>query len=336
MTSKRPAKKRGATDDTNPRPDAENAAQGPSDASATPSELTSAPTFRPRGLTPLQQRFAQEYLIDLNGVKAYQRASPDASYGTAGNEAYELLRDPVVGREIQRLMDERATVTGITADRVLFKLWEKATADARELIEYRIGSCRHCWGIYNQYQYTDAEFANAQDKHIREQADKAKKAKGVYEPVPFPEKGGCGYQHDRPPNPECPECWGRGEGMPLLHDTRHYSDGAKALYAGIKITKDGVNVQMHNPVEALQLIGRHLGMWNDKIKLGDTENPLYALIQEIQQQHSTVAIVADDPERRVPGNQVQDVVAKAPKSDAPGASSQRKPGKTAGWKAIKT
>ncbi len=83
-------------------------------------------------------------------------------------------------------MDERAVITGITADRVLFKLWERATADARELVEFRIGSCRHCWGMYHQRQRTDAEFEAAQDKHLREQADKAKKP--GHEPDPFAEK----------------------------------------------------------------------------------------------------------------------------------------------------
>ena len=106
------------------------------------------------------------------------------------------------------------------------------------------------------HEFTDAEFSAAQDRHICEQADKARKKPGC-EAVSFPEKGGCGYQHDGPPKPECPECWGRGQRVPLIHDTRGYSEGAKALYAGIKIIKDGFNAQMHNPAEALQLIGRH-------------------------------------------------------------------------------
>jgi phage terminase small subunit len=292
--------------------------------------VTPIPSFTPKGLTPLQHRFTQEYLVDLSGTKAYLRASPDASYDTAGSEAARLLATPRIAQEIQRLMDERAAITGVTADRVLFKLWERATADVRELVEYRIGSCRYCWGIYNQYQYTDAEFSAAQDKHIREQADKARKKDG-YEPVPFPEKGGCGYVHDRPPNPECPECWGRGQGEPVIHDTRGYSDGAKAIYGGIKLTKDGVNVIVESRTDALQLIGRHLGMWNDKIKVESPEaNPLMALLQQIQEAHSTLPIVHDDPELRGRPGVVDDVVAKPRKTEEPGSSPQRKPSK---WRA---
>src|ERR1035437_131973 len=77
-------------------------------------------------------------------------------------------------------------------------------------------------------------------------------------PASFPEKGVPGYGANRPPNPECRECWGRGEGTPIIHDTRELENGAAMMYAGMKITKEGINVAMHSPFEALQLIGRHL------------------------------------------------------------------------------
>lgn len=285
-------------------------------------ELTPIPAFTPKGLTPLKHRFCQEYLIDLNGTKAYLRASPDVTYDTASVEAYRLLNDPQVSSEIQRLMDERAAITGITADRVLFKLWERATADPRELVEYRIGSCRYCHGLYNQYQYTDAEFSKAQDEHIAAEAKRQKKEGEKYTPRPFAEKGGSGYDPNRPPNPECPECWGDGQGRHVIHDTRHLSSAAASLYAGVKITKEGLNIQMHSPTEALQLIGRHLGMWNDKLKLVDETNPLLALLNEIQAAHSTLPIVHDDPELKRPG-EVQDVESRPastpPEQAAPGA-----------------
>lgn len=236
-----------------------------------------------------------------------------------------MLAIPNVAREIQRLMDERSAITGITADRVLFKLWERATADPRELVEYRIGSCRHCHGLYSQYQYTDAEFSKAQDEHIAKEAKRRKAEKDDFVPREFPEKGGSGFDPNRPPNPDCPECWGDGTGRTIIHDTRQLSPAGVALYAGVKTTKDGLNVQMHSPTEALQLIGRHLGMWNDKVKIVDETNPLQALIQQIQASHSTLPIVHDDPERRDPG-QVQDVEARPvlKKEAAPGAALLKK------------
>lgn len=53
------------------------------------------------------------------------------------------------------------------------------------------------------------------------------------------------------PDPECEACMGDGVSIPWYADTRRLSPGAKALFAGIKQTKDGVQVLMHNRVEAL-------------------------------------------------------------------------------------
>lgn len=125
-------------------------------------------------------------------------------------------------------------------------------------------------------------------------------------PQAFPEKGGPGYDPSRPPNPECPECWGDGKGRVVIHDTRNLEDGEAAFYAGVKVTKDGVHVLTEDRATYLQMVGRHLGMWNDKIGVEVTENPLMALIQQIQQSHSTLPIVHDDPERRKAPD-VQDV-----------------------------
>jgi hypothetical protein len=211
-------------------------------------------------------------------------------------------------------MDERAAITGVTADRVLLRLWNIATADARKLTEYRIGSCRHCWGMYNQYQYTEAEFSAAQDKHIREQAARGRKEKD-FEPAAFPERGGPGYDPSRPPNPECPECWGDGKGRVIVHDTRHLEDGEAGFFAGIRTTKDGMTVLTEDRATYMQMVGRHLGMWNDKVQAPE-ENPLMALIKQIQQEHSTLPIVHDDPERKRPD--IEDVQVK-PQKTAPGA-----------------
>lgn len=291
-------------------------------ADPTDQEDLPPPTAPTKGLTPLQARFANEYIVDLNGTRAYMRARgvekmPDT---TAAAGASILLNTKHVRIEVQRLLDERALVTGITADRVLIRLWEMATADVRELIEHRVGSCRHCWGLYNQYQYTDAEFSQKSDLHIREQADKARKDK-EHKAEPFPEKGGPGFDPNRPPNPECPECWGRGKGMPVINDTRQLSPGAAALYEGIKVTKDGMSVQVADRVRLMELVGRHLGMWNDKLKLsaakpGDDANPLLQLLNHIQQQNAGLPIVHADPEAK-PRADVQDVEAKPA---APGAA----------------
>ena len=37
--------------------------------------------------------------------------------------------------------------------------------------------------------------------------------------------------------------------------------------ASIKQTKEGIELKTHDKIKALELIGRHLGMWNDKLDL---------------------------------------------------------------------
>lgn len=68
-------------------------------------------------LTPKQERFVQEYLIDLNATQAAIRAG--YSERTAGSIGDENLRKPEIAAAVQKAMDERAKKTGITAEYVL-------------------------------------------------------------------------------------------------------------------------------------------------------------------------------------------------------------------------
>ena len=45
----------------------------------------------------------------------------------------------------------------------------------------------------------------------------------------------------------------------------------------------GIRIKMHDKIAALEKLARHLGMFNDKIRLqGDAENPFLAMIQHCQ------------------------------------------------------
>jgi phage terminase small subunit len=71
-------------------------------------------------LTPRQQRFAEEYLVDLNATRAALRAG----YSAKGAEVRgsELLRNRKVAAKIDGLKRERSERTRVTADRVLREL----------------------------------------------------------------------------------------------------------------------------------------------------------------------------------------------------------------------
>lgn len=68
-------------------------------------------------LTPKQEAFCREYLIDLNGTQAAIRAG--YSQRTANEQAARLLAKVSVSSRIQGLMTERAERVQRTADDVL-------------------------------------------------------------------------------------------------------------------------------------------------------------------------------------------------------------------------
>lgn len=71
-------------------------------------------------LTKQQKVFADEYLIDLNGTRAYMVAYPATKKDeTAAANASRLIRNDNVSAYIQTAMDARAKRTEITQDRVL-------------------------------------------------------------------------------------------------------------------------------------------------------------------------------------------------------------------------
>jgi hypothetical protein len=79
------------------------------------------------------------------------------------------------------------------------------------------------------------------------------------------DKGGLGFVGNRDPHPDCPECWGEGVGRPFFTDTRKLGRESLPLYAGVKQTKDGLEIQMHNQTDALDKLARHFGLYKDKL-----------------------------------------------------------------------
>lgn len=71
-------------------------------------------------LTPKQQRFVEEYLIDLNATKAAIRAG--YSEKTAKEIGSENLAKPNIAKAIQEAQNKRAERTEITQDMVLQEL----------------------------------------------------------------------------------------------------------------------------------------------------------------------------------------------------------------------
>ncbi len=67
-----------------------------------------------------QQRFVEEYLIDLNGTQAAIRTGYSAR--TANEQASRLLANVSVQQAISERMAERSKRTGVNRDRVILEL----------------------------------------------------------------------------------------------------------------------------------------------------------------------------------------------------------------------
>lgn len=84
-------------------------------------------------LTAKQQRFCDEYLIDLNATQAAIRAG--YSPKTAEQAASRMLRIVKVQDEISREMAERSKRTGINQDRVLMEIAKMAFVNIADVID---------------------------------------------------------------------------------------------------------------------------------------------------------------------------------------------------------
>ncbi|HAU5684533.1 TPA: terminase small subunit, partial [Proteus mirabilis] len=213
-------------------------------------------SLRNYGLTELQAKFVNEYLIDLNRTAAYKRAGGKCEGNTAYASASRMYRNVKVNRAITDALAERERRTEITQDAVLKMWWDIATADVNELTEYRRLCCRHCWGFGFNYQWRDSiEFEDA-----------IKKALTANKPPPQ-DVGGYGYDETLDPNPDCPRCNGAGIGRAHFHDTRDLTGPARRVFAGVKEGKFGVEVITRNQDEALKMVAQHLGMLKNKTEL---------------------------------------------------------------------
>jgi len=220
--------------------------------------------------------FVSEYLVDLNGRQAAIRAgySPLSARQTAS----ELLAMPKVKAKVDEAMAARIARTEVTQDRVLARLVAIAEADPNELVELRRVNCRYCWGKDNRYQRTAVEMRQARDDYEKALLEAGKDPNLIPELMDeFDPKGGIGFNANADPNNECEECFGKGVIDVNWKDTRDVSPQARMLFAGVKETKEGLEVKMHNQADALKLVGTHLGMFATRIKhANDPENPMPA------------------------------------------------------------
>lgn len=187
-------------------------------------------------LTKCRKIFADEYLIDLNGTRAYKAAYPNVKKDeTAAAAAARLLKDVKVQEYIDKRMQDRVQRTEITQDMVV-----------RELAAIA--------------------FSNASDF-----------AKVIEKQAIFTTDDGLRI-------PLCDE-----QGNPVMINdvqltlTDQLTEEQKKALAGIKHGKYGVEVSSCDKVRALELLGRHLGMFRDKVEVSGLQGEMSKLDDLLKQ-----------------------------------------------------
>lgn len=175
------------------------------------------PVARNGKLTPKQERFVEEYLVDLNATQAAIRAGYSAK--TANRIAQQLLTKLDIQQAVAKAQAKRSARTEITQDRVLKELARIAFLDPRKVFK---------WG-----------------------------PKGV-----------------------------------TLLDSDKLSDDAAATISEVSesITESGGSIKgkVYDKQKALELLGKHLGMFTEKVQVDLHVTPA-AILEEVRKRRERTA-----------------------------------------------
>lgn len=217
------------------------------------------------GLTPREAMFVDHYLTHYNATRAYRDADYTAKNdNVAAVEACRLLRKPKIAQYLAAKMKMMFERVEEEQDRLLMTYTLVAYGDPNELVEHRCESCRYCHGADHQYQLKPSEQDQRRidwEKAVRDALTEGK------EPPEWNELGGVGFDPRREPHPDCPECFGEGVPRVVMKDTRHLSPAAQAMYAGVKLTKDGLEMLLHSQEKARDTLAKIRKLYDDKAEV---------------------------------------------------------------------
>jgi phage terminase small subunit len=125
-----------------------------------------------QNLTPKQQRFVSEYLIDLNATQAAVRAG--YSERTAAEQASRLLKNVKVSAAVADAKSSIAEKLGITAERVLTEYARLAFLDIRKAFDEE-GNLKP---IHDLDDGTAAAIAGLEVEEIRESVEPDEELEG--------------------------------------------------------------------------------------------------------------------------------------------------------------
>lgn len=221
-----------------------------------------------REFNPREVIFIDARVQGLNATRAAELAG-FASPRMAGSR---MMTDDDIAGEIQRRQADRSERLDIQVDDLILEHILVARADPNEVVQIRRNCCRYCWGKRFAYQMTQRELderkaqydrqVEASDKEFKKRKDAKAHDQAPVIPA-FDELGGVGFDKRKDPNSKCPECFGDGVEEVVIADSRKLSRAGRALFRGVKRTRDGVEVKLADQhgarIEAGKLLGHYAG-----------------------------------------------------------------------------
>ena len=221
-------------------------------------------------LTPQKEIFIREYMLDWNATRAAIRAGFSAK--SAGQIGWKLLQQPKVSARIQELAAARVKRLDIKADD-LTRMWAgMLEADVNEFVSLELTCCRYCYGKNHEFQHSPWTLKIAKESHEKRRLQQVKA--GMDDPGPFPPYEDEWYDPTKPPNPECPNCHGRGEVQRVLKDTRQLSPAARALFMGVEQFQGDLNVKLINKEKIHEWLAKAVGVWKEKEQEIETKSAI--------------------------------------------------------------
>lgn len=213
-------------------------------------------------LEPWQAVFVIEFAKTGNAAHSYRTAKPHVVDSTVASKGWKLTHDDRISEAIR--IARRSLCGDILVEaRDIVREWALiAAADPSELIRPVHRCCRYCHGAEHAYQWKDeAEYAQACQSAL--EAVQGTDASPVVPDC----SGGFGFNARALVAADCPACKGEGHLDVFVQDTDKLSTKGRKLYAGIKQTKDGIQVLMRDQEGALRNLAQYLGMLSTDIKL---------------------------------------------------------------------
>lgn len=221
-------------------------------------------------LAPWEAVFVIEFAKTGNASGAYRKAKPHVAPSTVQTLGWRLTYDERISEAVR--VARRSLCADILIEaRDIVREWAMiAGADPAELIRPVHRCCRYCHGEGHGYQWKDdMEYAKACQSALDD-------VKGTDAQPVFPDcSGGFGFNSRNLVHPGCPKCKGEGILDVFVQDADKLSPKGRKLFAGIKQTKDGIQVLTRDQEGALRNLAQYLGMLTQDVKIKgkiETEN----------------------------------------------------------------